>query len=77
MILSLKNYKLAKVMLKDLTVAVQKIDHAITELTPYLRYKPIMRILHSLKDEKAILNSHIQSFQKIVNDKGKMKEETP
>lgn len=72
MLLDLKNYKLSKIVLKDLPVVLSHVELAIKQLTPYSTYKAVGRCLASLKDEREIIKGHIQAYKEIAKKRGKV-----
>lgn len=72
---NLKNYKLARIFVKDLEVIIKQLETTVSHLAPYGKYKAVGRILKEIKDNKAVLQSHYASCKQIVNTKGEVKEE--
>jgi len=74
MLLNLKNYKLAKVYAKDITEILKRLDTTENQLKKYSNFKPVSRILSSIRDERAVLIAHKVKFEHIVKTKGQVKE---
>ena len=67
---SLKNYKQAKVLEKDLKQIIRVIDLAISALHHYSKYSPVSVIMSSLQTNKTILEIHYNKYKRIVETKG-------
>jgi len=74
MILNLKNYKLAKIFKNDITKILEHVNQSIINLTPYIKYKPVVKMLAELRDQKSMLEAHLKNCNKIISDKGQVKE---
>lgn len=65
-VINLKSYKVAKEYAKDSEEFLKVIDLSIRALSFYNKYKPVSSILYSLKDNKAILEAHLNTAKKII-----------
>lgn len=72
MILSLKDYKLAKIYTKDLAVIIKNIESSAKTLIPYLRYKPVQHVLKEMKKAQTVLETHQDKYLKLVKNKGRV-----
>jgi hypothetical protein len=68
-----KDYKLAKIFCNDLELILKIVGLAIRGLEQFRHYKPVTRLLYNLKEEKTILESHLDKYKKVKKDKGKVK----
>lgn len=65
-----KKYKLAKVICGDLELILKVVNLSLRGLEPYRPYTPVRRLIESLKEEKSILESHLEKQKKIKKEKG-------
>lgn len=63
---SLKEYKISKNLVKDCKNIFKVIDLATRALTPYNKYKPVGTILTELKNNKSLLEAHLNTANKIL-----------
>ena len=71
----MRNYKLAKVFSKDLETIVREVELSIAKLSPYVRYKPVAKVLGTLKNELIVLKIHQKECSNIVTTKGQVRPE--
>ncbi|MEO5367580.1 MAG: hypothetical protein H7831_14740 [Magnetococcus sp. WYHC-3] len=71
MLLDLSNYKLAKIVKKDLPVAIARVEYSLKLLEPYKRYKAVANCIRTLKEERDTLKNHLATYDKIEKEKGK------
>lgn len=69
MITNLRSYRLAKKLKKDSESFLRVIDLSIRGLKPFVVYVPIKKILHELEEQKGILQSHLNTAEKILSKK--------
>lgn len=65
-----RNYKLSKIYIRDLEVIIAETERAIRNLSPYVRYKSVGRIVSQLNEELAVQKTHLQNCKTIVQSKG-------
>lgn len=70
----LQKYKRAKVVVKELKYGITLIDVAIKGFEKIKKYTAIQAVLLELRDAKAILEIHLDSHMKIIENKGEVKE---
>lgn len=66
MIVNLKNYKVAKKYAEDAVNILKVVDLAMRGLQLYRHYKPVAAMLSDLKDNKVMLEAHLQTANKIL-----------
>lgn len=71
-VFDVKKYKLAKVFANDISKMLPIIDKMIKDISPYIRYSPATEILLVLRDNKSILEAHLNKCNKLIKEKGKM-----
>ena len=74
MIFHARQYKLSKIFSKDLIVIIKYTENIIKDLTPYSRYKSVQRILDVSRKELETLKNHKIECDKVVTNKGQIKE---
>lgn len=72
---SLKDYKQAKILEKDLKQIIKIINLAISALHHYAKYAPVSVIISSLQTNKTILEIHYNKYQRILKTKGEVKSD--
>jgi len=63
--------KKAKLIVKELEMALQVIELSIVGLKPFKKYTGIKETIYSLNDNKETLNFHLEEWTEILNSKGK------
>jgi len=72
---SIRSYKLAKIFVKDLDYLIKEVESSILKYNAYIKYKPVKRIINTLRDELEVLKAHKVNCDGIVNAKAEIKEE--
>lgn len=72
---SLREYKQAKILVKDLKQIIKIIDLAINALYHYSKYSPVSIIISSLQTNKTILEIHYNKQKRILESKGEIKSD--
>jgi hypothetical protein len=72
---SLREYKQAKLLVKDLKQIIRIIDLAINALHHYSKYAPVSVIISSLQTNKTILEIHFNKQKRILDSKGEIKSD--
>lgn len=67
---NLHKYKRAKVIVKDLNDIIKAMSLSIQALTFFKKYAPVMDAIHNLKDNKVLLEIHLDKQKRIVETKG-------
>lgn len=67
MIVKINDYKIAKQFSVDVENIMKAINLTSKALSYYQHYKPVKKILNTLIDEKAILEAHLSTAQKLLN----------
>lgn len=73
---NLKKYKLAKVLVKELTIIVEIMLQYESKLNKYSKFSPINKLVNNTKENRIILQHHLKRQREIVKLKG-MEIETP
>lgn len=68
-------YKKSKVVVKELTTLLKIIELSISGITPFTKYNSIPETLMCLRDNKIILEVHLQHHQNIIKNKGEVTSE--
>jgi len=71
-VLNLRDFKLAKIYVKDIEDIIKLIDASAKQLIPYVRYKPISKILTEMRANRSILESHLRKYKRLIESKGRM-----
>ena len=72
MINDLNSYRIARVVVKDLSEIISKLNLYNSQLNDYHRYIPVQDVQHNIKINLAILNVHLQKYKEILENKGKI-----
>lgn len=70
MLVNLKSYKTAKKFSEDYVHVARVFDLTIRALQPFSKYKPVVSVLDVLRDNKAILDAHKNTADKILKQAG-------
>ncbi len=65
-----KKYKQSKLIVKELTFVIKIINLALKGLNPFKRYSSIKEIIRVLDEHKLILEIHLNSNKKAIDEKG-------
>lgn len=71
----LVNLKLAQLHSKNLDIIKKEIIQTVIVLKPFISYKSVQRILNVMQDEIAIIDAHLNQFNKIEKTKGEIADE--
>lgn len=66
-------YKMAKRLLKDKDKLLNAINTSEALLTPHKAYFHVAKCLKQLKDSKTMMILHIQTAEKVITNKGRIK----
>lgn len=66
-----KRLKFSRLVCRDLAKSLEVIDSTIKELEKFKVYKPVARVLMSLKEERHIINVYYEKYREIRRKKGK------
>lgn len=69
MIHDLKKYQLSKYLVKDLTHIVKILSQCQNDLMSYKKYKPILKIINNIEENKGILKHHLKKQREILKNK--------
>ena len=75
MVHNLRNYKVAKLLVKDLTYILRRVRELETSLTTYSKYRPVQKLLYTIKEQKGIIKHHLERQTRILEKKGETDEE--
>ncbi len=67
---NLKSYKLAKLLVKDLTFIVSIMKDYEIKLTKYQKYTPVKKLLTNTKNNRIIIEHHLRKQRAIFSSKG-------
>lgn len=70
----LKNYKMSKVLVKDLTEILNIMNQFHVKLNKYIKYTAIKKMTANLQENKAFIRHHLEKQKKILNEKGLVEE---
>ena len=68
---NLKDYREAKIILPQLEAILRIVNLSIQGLSFYRAYMPVSVMLHTLKEQKIVLEIHRDRYKRIVDMKGK------
>lgn len=68
---SLTKYRRAKIIIKDLAIAIRTMNLAIDALSYFSKYIPVMETISVLQNNKTLLEIHLNKQNKILKNKGK------
>lgn len=69
-----KDYKLAKQFCRDIEAILKVTGLALRALEPFKHYRPVSRLISTLKEESSLLEAHLNKYKKIKKEKGKFHE---
>lgn len=64
--LDAKEYRKAKIIVKELKNSLKELDHCINKLTPYKKYVTIRDSLDMLDISKSFVEINISKYEKIL-----------
>jgi hypothetical protein len=67
---NLRKYKLSKILVRDLAVLVEFFDQAEAGLKPYIRYKPVAKVVREMRAGRVVLEAHLEEARQVVKAKG-------
>lgn len=68
-VVSIKEYKLAKIVVDDLDKVIKIVDLTIQGLSYFKKYNPVAQIISSLQTNKTVLEINYQKYKKILDKK--------
>jgi hypothetical protein len=71
----IQNLKLAQVHNKNLKIIQEALHDTVRALKPFLTYKSVQRVLGVIMDELALVEAHMNNFEKIEKTKGEVTED--
>jgi hypothetical protein len=75
-LVKLKDYKLAKAFTEDSKSFLRVLELSLRGLAPFSHYKPVASVIHSLLNNKEILEAHLTTAKKILSRGDKSEKET-
>lgn len=66
-VVKLRDYKVARQFKADSTEILKVLDLATRALTIYKHYVPCKKIIAEMNNQKAILNAHLTTANKLLN----------
>lgn len=72
MLLDLRLFKLARIVVKDLPVAIDRMNKSIKLLEPYQRYRAVGECLYVLHEQKQGLEMELAAYTKLLKNRGKI-----
>lgn len=68
-VIDLKEYKKAKVLVKELEELIKIINLSINALSMYKKYVPVMECISMLQSNKTILEIHYHRYKRLIEKK--------
>lgn len=68
-IISIKDYKLAKIVVDDLEKVIKVVDLTIQGLSYFKKYNPVAQIISSLQTNRTVLEINYQKYKRILDKK--------
>lgn len=69
---SLKSYKESLIVSEHLGAIIKVLNLTLKGLERFKVYIPVKKILLVIQDQKSVLESHYEKFQKIKSEKGRI-----
>jgi len=68
-LINIKEYKIAKVLVKDLETIIKTIDLTIQALSYYKKYGSVSQIISNLQTNRALLETSYIKYKRILDKK--------